>query len=189
MNQRGATIVESMVCMLLLFMVLFALLQIFQWTMAKMVCEYSSFYAAKASAYGFADTIVENAARVAAIAASGQDTGSDKEKLQHDYRGTDGSIDIDAYRKQLAIRAQNYMVNSDTNIDYAYWRTGQAAGTSAVLDIFSDNASPTITAKVRVLNMPLLDPGVSAFINNIKTVDIPKGESKMYNHAQKYLER
>lgn len=184
MNQRGATIVESMVCMVLLCMVLFALLQIFQWTMAKMVCEYSSFYAAKASAYGFADTIVENAARVAATAASGQDTGSDKEPLQYQCS------DVTDYRRKLAIRAQNYMVNSDTTIDYAYWRTGQAAGNSALLDIpLINNMSPTITATVRVLNMPLLDPGVSAFINNIKTVDIPAGTSNMYNHAQNYLDR
>ncbi len=189
MNQRGATIVESMICMLLLCLILFALLQIFQWTMAKMVCEYSSFYAAKASAVGFADTIVVNAARVAAIAASGQDTGSEKEPTQSQYRGASGNVNLDDYRKQLAIRAQNYMVNSDTSVNYEYWVYG-AGSTAPVLNIpIINNMSPTITATVRVLNMPLLDPGVAMFVNNVKTVDIPAGTSSMYNHALNYLDR
>ena len=169
MNQRGATIVESMICMLLLCMVLFGLLQIFQWTMAKMVCEYSSFYAAKASAYGFADTIVVNAGRVAATAASGQDTGSDKEPLQYQCS------DVTDYRQKLAIRAQNYMVNSDTTINYAYWQYGQSVGNSAVLYIpLINNQSPTITATVSVLNMPLLDPGVSIFVKNPNNPEFPE---------------
>ena len=190
MNQRGATIVESMICMLLLCMVLFGLLQIFQWTMAKMVCEYSSFYAAKGSAYGFADTIVVNGARVAAIAASGQDTGSDKEPLQDKFRVGNGVIDIAAYRKQLAIRAQNYMVNSYSTINYEYWNYGQTSSTSPVLYIpIINNMAPTVTATVSVLNMPLLDKGVAMFVNGVQNVDIPAGTSQMYNHAQNYLDR
>ncbi len=189
MNQRGATIVESMVCMLLLCMTLFVLLQVFQWVMAKMVCEYSSFYAAKARAYGFEDTIIVNAARVAAIAASGQDTGSDKEPLQDQYRGADGSINLDGYRRQLAIRAQNYMVNSDTTINYEYWVYG-ASSTTPVLHIpLGDNMTPTITATVSILNMPLLNKDMSAFIDNVKKVDIPSGTSDMYNHALNFLDR
>ena len=156
MNQRGATIVESMVCLLLLCLVLFGLLQIFQWTMAKMVCEYSSFYAAKARAYGFADTIIVNAARVAAIAASGQDTGSDKEPLQDQYRGANGSINLDAYRRQLALRAQNYMVNSDSTINYEYWVYGAGSTTPVLYIPLGSNMTPTITATVSVLNMPCL---------------------------------
>lgn len=191
MNQRGATIVESMVCMLLLCLALFGLLQIFQWTMAKMVCEYSSFYAAKASAYGFADTIVVNAARVAAIAASGRDTGSDREPLQDQYRGANGGINLDAYRRQLAIRAQNYMVNSDSTINYEYWLYGgQATGTTPVLYVPKlNNLTTPVAATVSVLNMPLLDPGVSVFVNNVKNADIPAGTSEMYNHSLNYLDR
>jgi len=189
MNQRGATIVESMICMLLLCMVLFGLLQIFQWTMAKMVCEYSSFYAAKASAYGFADVIVENAGRVAAIAASGQDTGSDKEPLQDKFRVGNGVIDITAYRKQLAIRAQNYMVNSNSTINYEYWNYNQT-GTTPVLSIpIINNMAPTVTATVSVLNMPLMDKGMAMFVNGVQNVNIPAGTSQMYNHAINYLDR
>ena len=183
MNQRGATIVESMVCMLLLCGGLFLLLQVFQWTMAKMICEYSSFYATKASSYGFDDTIVVNAARVAATAASGKDTGTDKEPLQSQYGN------LDDYRRQLAIRAQNYMVHSDTNINYEYWVYG-ASSTTPVLYVplhdLDNNMTPTTTVNVSILNMPFLVPA----LNNVGSeVNIPAGTSSMYNHALNYLDR
>lgn len=183
MNQRGATIVESMVCMVLLCLVLFALLQIFQWTMAKMVCEYSSFYAAKARAVGFADTLVIKFARVAAIAASGQDTGTDKEPLQSQYSN------LDEYRRQLTVRAQNYMQPSNSTINYEYWPDGRTiGGTTPVLYIDAPvDGNNTVNASVYIRNMSLLDPGVSAFINNVKNVDIPPGTSNMYNHSNLYL--
>ncbi|MEI8244175.1 MAG: hypothetical protein WCI51_00005 [Lentisphaerota bacterium] len=190
MNQRGATIVESMVCLLLLCLVLFSLLQIFQWITAKMVCEYSSFYAAKGRAYGFADTIVTNGARVAAIAASGKDTGSDKEPLQDTYRGANGNINIVDYRQKLAERAQNYMVHSDLSINYEYWPDGQTTGgTTATPALYVDTTSgDAVTASVGITNMPLMDKGVAMFVNGTKTVDIPAGKSDMYNHSKLYLE-
>ena len=190
MNQRGATIVESMVCMVLLCLVLFALLQIFQWTMAKMVCEYSSFYAAKASAVGFANTLSTKFARVAAIAASGQDTGTDKEPLQYKYRGANGSINIDGYRETLAERAQRYMMQPDSSINYEYWRDVSTNDTSTPelqIDPGDKNAI-TIIAKVRVRNMPLLDKGIVEFVNGVKSVDIPEGESDMFNHSKLFLD-
>ena len=190
MNQRGATIVESMICMLLLCLVLFGLLQVFQWTMAKMVCEYSSFYAAKARAVGFADTLSVKFARVAAIAASGQDTGSDKEPRQDTFRGANGVIDINGYQQQLAIRAQKYMISPDSSINYEYWLDFPTSGsTTPELQIDpGDKMAPTITAYVSVLNMPLLDTGVEMFVNGVQSVNIPAGTSQMYNHSLNYLD-
>lgn len=182
MNQRGATIVESMVCMVLLCLVLFALLQIFQWTMAKMVCEYSSFYAAKARAVGFADTLVIKFGRVAAIAASGKDTGTDKEPLQSQYSN------LDDYRLQLTARAQNYMSPSSSTVNYEYWPDGQTiGGTTPVLYVDATNGD-TVISSVGIHNMPLLDKGITMFVNGVKNVDIPVGTSQMYNHSKLYLD-
>jgi len=190
MNQRGATIVESMICMLLLCMVLFGLLQIFQWTMAKMVCEYSSFYAAKARSVGFSDTLSVKFARVAAIAASGQDTGSDKEPLQDKFRGANGAIDVNGYQQQLAARAQKYMIYPDSSINYEYWRDFPINNsTTPELQIDpGDKLASTITAYVSVLNMPLLDKGIAMFVNGAQSVNIPAGTSQMYNHSLNYLD-
>lgn len=72
-SESGATIVESLFCILLLCLVFFSLLQIWHWGVAKMLCEYSSFYATKASSLGYSRRIVQRASRIAATGVSGED--------------------------------------------------------------------------------------------------------------------
>ena len=175
MNQRGSTIVESIVCMLLLCLVLFGLLQIFHWTMAKMLCEYSSFYAAKGESLGYAKSIVERAGRVAAMGISGQDESG--LPAPPPYTRTD-----------LSTRAEDYMLYSSNGVyqvNYAYW--DPATNSSPSLNILYGVNNDFAVANVNIDRMPLLDSSLAPLLG-VESVNIPSGHSETYNHSKHYLE-
>lgn len=80
-DESGQTIVETTLTMIIICLLLFGLLQVFQIAVADLITKYSSFYAARAYAVGFSDDgpgapwyrqLVDKAARVRAIPASGK---------------------------------------------------------------------------------------------------------------------
>lgn len=68
---RNASILESFFALFVLLIVLFGILQLYQFIMAGMVTEYAAFRAARSSAVGFSDYLVDREARVKAIPVSG----------------------------------------------------------------------------------------------------------------------
>jgi hypothetical protein len=191
-GERGSSIIESMFCIMLLCLIFFGLLQVFQWSVAKMLCEYSSFYAAKGHSLGYYYNIVIRAARVAAMGASGPDASG--VPLEPPYT-----------RTKLSERAKDYMQRGKWGIyqvNYEYWDTStQNVRRPAYLNINPDYMSSFasepdyIDTTVSITNMPLLDPSLSIFLGGGTAdpedpfnVDIPNGKTRMYNHARKYLE-
>lgn len=80
-NESGQAIVETTLTMIIISLLLFGLLQIFQIAVADMITSYSSFYAGRSYAVGFSAEansapwwrrLVHKAARVRAIPASGK---------------------------------------------------------------------------------------------------------------------
>lgn len=71
-NEKGQTIIESVMCMLVIFLIFFGLLQIFYLSVAQMITDYSAFKSARSASVGFADYIVARAGRVGSLGAAGQ---------------------------------------------------------------------------------------------------------------------
>ena len=83
-GERASSIVEAMLCMFLILLLTFGLLQFFYYSVAQMVTDYAAFRAARSVAVGFKEVIAEREAKLKAIAASGKmrfplDTKSDAE--------------------------------------------------------------------------------------------------------------
>lgn len=176
-GEYGGTIVESFFCILIICLILFGLLQIFQWSVAKMLCEYSSFYAVKGQSLGYNPGIVTRAARVALTGASGEDQSN--VPVLPPYRQWD-----------LSERAADYMMYSNNGIygvDFEYWDPPSRTSTTPYVSVsYWDNDSGFSGARVSLENMPLMDSSFANFVF-VESVDIPDATAAMYNHSQHYL--
>lgn len=70
-GERGAAMLESLLSIILLLMIVFGLIQIFQLSVANMIVDYASFRGARSSAVGFCDDLAAREAQVKLIPASG----------------------------------------------------------------------------------------------------------------------
>ena len=178
-SERGATILESLMCILLLCLIFFGLMQIFQWSMAKMLSEYSSFYAAKAYSLGYSRSIAERASRIAITGASGEDTSAIPTVAPFS-------------RQNLSETAEEYMMYGQygpRSINFEYWEPDNITSETPVVEIHHpDTGSRTIYGRVRIKNMPLLAENLSWFVSGATEADIPAGETRAFNHAGLYLE-
>jgi hypothetical protein len=178
-SEYGGTMVESFFCMLVICLILFGLLQIFHWSVAKILCEYSSFYASKGEALGYNRGIVERAAHVALTGVSGGDESIIPALAPYS-------------RYDLSERAADYMMYSDAGmygVDFEYWDPDNINDTTPYVEVQRGHSSTGdyINAAVSIENMPLLHEAFSNFVA-VERVDIPAGEATMYNHSQHYLD-
>ena len=176
--ERGATILESLICIMLLCLIFFGLMQIFQWSMAQMLTEYSSFYAAKAYSLGYSRSIVERASRIAITGASGQDIS--------------GNPVVAPFTQQnLSDAATEYMSYGQygpNTINYEYWEPDTITSDTPLIEVgYSNTTGSTIDSQVRVKNMPLLTENLSWVVGGATEAN-PTGKAKTFNHASLYLE-
>jgi hypothetical protein len=176
--ERGATILESLICIMLLCLIFFGLMQIFQWSMAQMLTEYSSFYAAKAYSLGYSRSIVERASRIAITGASGRDVS-----------GT--PVTAPFTQTKLSNAASEYMSYGQygsSAINYEYWEPDNITSDTPLVEIsYSNTGSSTIDGRVRVKNMPLLAENLNWIVGGATEAN-PTGEASTFNHASLYLE-
>ncbi|MFA6716673.1 MAG: hypothetical protein WC082_05235 [Victivallales bacterium] len=179
-SERGATIVESLLCILLLCLLFFGLMQIFQWTMAKMLAEYSSFYAAKAYSLGYSYSIIQRAARVAITGASGKDISSIPTTAPFTQENLSSAAE----------EYMNYSCYGPRGINFEYWEPDNITSDTPLVRVgYSDDPSSRIIAgTVRIRNMPLLGENLNWFVGGATEADIPAGEARAFNHAILYLE-
>lgn len=98
--------IEAVVALCILFFAFFALLQICDWCISTLFCQYSAFYGTKGIALGYPTNIALRAVRVAAIGISGPLVGT-------------SSADTLTDEKE---RAQEYMVRGDASgLWYQHW--------------------------------------------------------------------
>ena len=178
-SERGATIFESLMCILLLCLIFFGLMQIFQWSMAKMLSEYSSFYAAKAYSLGYSRSIIERASRIAITGASGEDVSAIPTVAPFS-------------QENLSEAAEEYMFYGKygpRGINFEYWEPDSVTSKTPIVEIhYSDTGSRTIYGRVSIKNMPLLAENLSWFVGGATEANIPAGETRAFNHASLYLE-
>lgn len=94
-GESGQTMVEAVICMLMICLVLFGLLQVFYLAVAGMVADYAAFCTARSASVGFSDYLLNRTSRVAAIGASGdmiEPTGYDYSPIEQLWleRGSSG---------------------------------------------------------------------------------------------------
>ena len=108
---RNASILESFFALFVLLIVLFGILQLYQFIMAAMVTEYAAFRAARSSAVGFSDYLVDREARVKAIPVSGA--------MVQPY----SSREFGAGQTAAERRAVERYMAGERYMDYEYWHS------------------------------------------------------------------
>ena len=176
--ERGATILESLICILFLCLIFFGLMQIFQWSMAQMLTEYSSFYTAKAYSLGYSKSIIERASRVAITGASGRDMSAVPTVAPFT-------------QSNLSTAAEEYMMYGkygSRSINFEYWEPDNITSETPIIEInYSETGTNSVRGIVRVKNMPLLSENLSWFLGGATEAN-PIGEATSFNHSSLYLE-
>ena len=140
-HESGSTTVEALMAVVILFMIAFAMIQVYHWCMTKQFCQYSAFYTSKSLALGYQEDVALRAARVAAIAISGSSVGTG---------------DDDEYS------AENYMVYGDgSGVSYQYWHPrGYKPPSLSVYGSVRDGRD-YVKGHVVFRNAPLVEPALA----------------------------
>ena len=185
-SERGATILESLLCIILLCMIFFGLMQIFQWSMAKMLTEYSSFYAAKAHGLGYSNRIVERATRVAITGASGQDMSAIPAVIAASASNATRQSILSEYAEEY----MRYGQEGAHGVRYEYWEDEYTSINSNLphISIGHSTLSGDVSwGRVEVTHMPLLSESIGILFGGITELN-PRGTTRSFNHASLYLE-
>ena len=193
-GESGQAIVESMLSMIVICLLLFGLLQVFQIAVADMITSYSAFMAGRSYAVGFsADedgpwwrSLVYKAARVAAIPASGkriypESNGNNSEKdvivrylsdtgqwLEYEYWWGENDYDNAFYSNRA----------NPPSTHFTYSASTVGSGNVESTTRFSDYPFPI---------MDLMDPDRVWFDTVDESRDID-ASAEVYNHAKDYMQ-
>lgn len=197
---RNASILESFFALFVLMIILFGILQLYQLIMAGMVTEYAAFRAARSSAVGFSDYLVDREARVKAIPVSGA--------MVQPYSTKEIGSSGNAFSERRAI--ERYMEGT-RYMDYEYWHSeiashksyrcpdygkpllGGSCSICKATNIDSTNlsisqhvSSDQTRAQISFNNYPMSMPLYEAFSKK-GNITITKS-AEMTNHASIFLE-
>lgn len=169
-SQSGASMLETLIALIMLCLLFFGAMQIFQWAFARMFCDYSSFYAAKAFTLGYAFRTISKAARIAAIPISGPDENN-LLKLE---------------RRDLTNRLRLYMSTGNAGVEFPYW---DASGKDPDLRVsFSQFPEMNyIRTGVTLKNAPYLSEGFGNFLRLTKKSVNPNGETYIIDHSSAWM--
>lgn len=166
-SEHGGTTFEAIMAIVILFFMVFAMLQIYHWCMAKQVCLYSAFYTNKWTSLGYRNEYSLRAARVAAIPISGPSVGS----------GDDNEL-----------AAEHYMMGGNASgVYYEYWHPRTIVNQSPTLSVYGDSHTSTTITKVVLENAPLLHKNLANMLF-IKKAPDPEAAVRGYNYSKEYLE-
>ena len=165
-NERGSTTVEAVAALVILFLILFAMLQIGQWCMNSQFCQYSAYYASKGLSLGYRPNFALRAARVAAINISGKS------------ESTVGSDENAATR---------YMQYGDASgVRYDYWHRTNA--NDPVLALSGNSSGQDVHSTVKLENAPLLDKNILSSMISLRENPEPSGTVYSRNYSALYME-
>lgn len=174
-GQRGQAMVESVICMLLLCLALFGLLQVFHLYVAQIVFDYSSFCMARSSSVGFADYLLQRSARVAAIGAG----GALVDEAANNYTGN--PLSQFAAEK---VRIPEYL-SGDRYLDYEYFEAENNDYNARLSCRGSHGLDGMASATVTGHNYPLLLPMRATYTTD-ETLDL-QGKASVNDYSQDFL--
>ena len=164
--RRRATLFEAVAAICLLFFIFLAMLQVYQWCVGRIFCQYAAFHASKSVSLGYRINLALRCARVAAIPISGAVRGRSSGDERRD--------------------ARNYMVYGDgSGVRYDYWYPQRSGDPELDLNGRIDGAVNSTTIRIR--NAPLLHPNLGKILGVAQNPE-PRGQVKMYNYSAIYLE-
>lgn len=186
--QRGSSIVEGVIAILLICLILFGLLQVFLLYTAQEFTDYASFRTARSLSVGFNDSLARVEARTRAIPVSGTVlTPSDLKTTSYldyftssTYKQSDGVYEY-YYRLRRAIR--HYM-EGYRYMECEYWM-GENSYETKLEGKFSRKEDKVIS-EVKFSNYPLRLPFAGAFSSD-RVQDI-SSTVELKNHSSVYLE-
>jgi len=164
--ERGSTTVEAVAALVILFFILFAMLQIGQWCMNSQFCQYSAFYASKGLSLGYRTNFALRAARVAAINISG--------KAESNTVNDESS-------------ATRYMQYGDASgVRYDYWHRTNSG--EPVLTLSGNYKGPEVHSTVKLENAPLLEKNILSSMVSVRKNPDPSGTVYSRNYSALYME-
>ncbi len=184
-KERGSTIVETMLAIAVLMFIFFGMYRIFDFTVSNMICEYSSFYAAKSWSLGYRPSTTQRAARVAAMPASGRDIS-----------GIRATRSINYMQSNSAERAQDYMQyerGGVFKVNYEYWtqqdvshnyQSQDSSRKAPFLLIHGTTGTDKVSGTVEVRNKPLWPFSIKG---GTPTTNVAGGYTTMINYSTNYL--
>ncbi len=184
-GERGSTMIEAVICMLIICLILFGLLQIFYITAAQMITDYSAFRAARSETVGFKEEIVEREGRLKAIAASGRMRFPiDMTSASNDSYPYSSAVE-QFYWERLAII--DYMEMRRT-LKYEYWSPDYNVNEnySTSYTVTSSPQGDTFTAYATFLDYPWIMPMRRAFVTD-GSLNI-EGKAELSRQSTMYLE-
>lgn len=163
-NEKGQSIVEAVMCMLLVCLILFSLLQIFYISVAQMLTHFSAFSVARSRSVGFSDYLTHRRGKTAVMGASG--------KLTTVYSSSNINPEVE---RAWALRYHQGI----EEIEYEYWETANnSSGTSFWVSV--NSGVSTVEGDVGFSNYPLDFPMRGAFTSR-ENVDI-ESNAEMMNY-------
>lgn len=191
-GEHGSAILESFLSMLLLGLILFGILQLFQLVLADMVTDYAAFRGARSAAVGFKDELAVREALIKSAPASGPMVEPRSRRLS-----------VETEQSYL----RGYM-EGNRNVEYANWIGEDSVHTNYHCPFYGEpliggcsicsrgkrhyvNASvngldQTMHFKFEFVNYPL-DIPLHDWLTGRKSIDI-SAESELTNHSSAFLE-
>lgn len=166
-GEKGSTIVEAVGALIILCFILFAMLQIYRWCIARQTCQYASYYSTKALALGYKNNFALRSARAAGINISGPN---------------EGKSDNDA----SAVRS--YMVYGDASgVRYAYWHNH--GSDQPYLDVWYRYDNDEVHTSVIMRNEKLIQSHIFSGMIPLRKNPEPRASVYSRNYSKIYLEQ
>ena len=191
-GERASSIVEAMLCMLLLLLLTFGLLQFFYYSVAQMVTDYAAFRAARSATVGFREDAYQREARLKVIPAAGQ-MRSPVDLINADASSLPFKTAIEQfYYERLLI--MDYMRGHQGGLRYQYWWPGDGSSdelSEKYKTSFSTeltNQGDTFTARSTFSDYPWIMPFRGAFQTQTEGKLNISSEAAMSRQSSAYLE-
>ncbi len=210
-SEKGQAITESLITLMLLMLIFFGLIQMFNYSIANMTSEYATFIAARSASVGFREELVDRAANVALIPASGRPIDLWSQELEYnDTQTVYAQVEIEEAAIPNYIRYGNKYYGYNRMI-YEYSREGYNEKNSWLRDYDIRNGNnavisktrtfcniesgdgDTVTARAGFRDYPFIVPFAEAFVGEDKNIDIGasannRNVGEIRNYSKVYFE-
>lgn len=190
-NNKGQTIVENMLCMLIICIILIGFLQIFNIAVAKFLSSYSAYRAARSYSVGFRDFLITRSVRVAGIGASGKIIEPDSQEYGSPMsQFASERLMIPEYQSGARWMEYEYWLGGNT-YDYNYYNSEVQPPETTLNSTSYETGSSTVDMNSNFNNYPfalfdLMDKDRVWFDTAGRSRNI-NGHSELANHALDYL--
>ena len=192
-GEHGSAILESFLSMILLGMILFGILQLFQLALADMIAEYSAFRGARSAAVGFADELAVREALIKSVPASGP-------MVSPEWDNYSLNLEKDLLKDYMSgeriVEYANWVGDDRYHMDYHCPRYGEpliggcciccAQCRAHYVDTSVEGFGETSRFRFEFVHYPL-DLPLHDWLTGRDRIDI-SGEAELTNHSSVFLE-